>query len=207
MNLTKKTILALGALVAAGVSYGQNATSETTPVGVLGQSYAEAHFGTSDIKHYSKDQYDLGAAVNHPVTPYLDLTGGYDYGWVSGTGHFNGVSAGATAYKSYKGVKPFVGAGLGYQWTRWGNGKDDLFVWGLTAGVEIPVDVVTITPRIVFSDDFRRPARSSQQTSYEVEANYWVSKTLAIFASVGYSDVNHTSNDSWDYDVGARFKF
>lgn len=206
MNLTKKTILALSALVLAGVSYGQT-TATAEPVGVLGQSYSEAHFGASDIQRYGKDQYGLGVALNQPITPYLDATAGYDYAWIRGAGHVNGVSAGATAYKLFNGVKPFVSAGIGYDWQRWGNGKDDLFVWNAAVGVEIPASVVTITPRVVFSDDFRRPARSSQQTSYEVEANYWVSKKLAVFANVGYTDVNNSPFDAVTYNVGARFKF
>lgn len=208
MNLTKKTILALGLLAVAGASYAQTAaTTSQVPVGLLGQSYSEAHFGVSDIKHYSKNQYGLGVAANVPVAPNVDLSAGYDYGWVKGAGHFNGVTGGATAYTTFNGVKPFVGAAVGYQWTSYAGGKDDQGLWGLAAGVEIPVSVVTITPRIVYSDDFHGSSRSSQQTSYEVEGNYWVTKTAAVFASVGYSDVRKSSNDSWDYTVGARFKF
>ncbi len=209
MNLTKKTILTLG-LVVAGASYAQTAQTATTtsaPVGLLGQSYSEVHFGVSDIKHTSDNQYGVGVAANVPVSPFLDLTGGYDYGWVRGTGHFNGISGGATAYTLFHGVKPFAGAAVGYQWTRATGYREDEGVWGLTAGVEIPVSVVTITPRIVYSDDFHGTTRSSQQTSYEVEGNYWVNRSTAVFASVGYSDVHRTTNDSWDYTVGARFKF
>src|SRR4051812_17166425 len=204
MNLTKKMILVLSALVATGASYAQTTTSEAAPVGLLGQSYSEVHFGASDIKNCSKNQYGLGVAANVPVTPYLDLGAGYDYGWVSGVGHFNGVTGGATVYKAFNGVKPFAGAALGYQWTRWGgvNGKDNQTVWGLAAGVEIPAGAVTITPRIVFADDFESPRNSSQQTTYEVEANYWATKTVGVFASVGYTEVNHSNNDAWNYGVG-----
>ena len=209
MNLTKKTILALG-LVAAGVSYAQtsqSASTSTTPVGLLGQSYSEASIGVSDIKHFSKDQTTLGVAANVPVSPFLDLGAGYDYGWIHGLGHFNTVNGTATAYTTFKGVKPFVGGGVGYQWNHVTGGNDDEAIWGLTAGVEIPVSVITLTPRVSYADDFHGSNRSSQQTSYEVEGNYWVTKSAAVFASVGYTDVNRSSNDSWDYTVGARFKF
>lgn len=208
MNLTKKTILALGLIVTTGVGFAQNTTTGEAPVGVLGQSYSEVHFGASDITHITKDQYGLGVLANVPFTPYLDVNAGYDYAWLNGTGHVNSVNASAIVHTTFRGVKPFVGAGLGYDWQRWiGGGKDDLTTWGLTAGVEIPVSAVTITPRINFADDFRDSASSSQQTTYAVEANYWLNKSWGVFGSVGYTDVNRSSFDAWDYGVGARFKF
>lgn len=207
MNLTKKTILALGLLAVAGASYAQTAAANQTTVGLLGQSYSEAQFSVTDIKHYSKNQYGLGVAANVPVTPYLDLTGGYDYGWLRGEGHFNAISAGANAYTTFNGVKPFVGAAVGYEWETSQGSRRNLGIWGLAAGVEIPVSVVTITPRIVYADDFKNAARSTQQASYEVEGNYWVTKTTAVYATVGYTDIRKSSNDAWTYTVGARFKF
>ena len=209
MNLPKKTILALG-LVVAGASFAQTAQNtdiSVLPVGVLGQSYSETHVGVSDIKNFAKNQYSVGVAANLPVAPHLDLGGGYDYGWIRGIGHFNALGGTATAYTTYNGVKPFVGAGLGYQWTHVAGMNDDDWVWGAAIGVEIPVGSFSITPQIVYSDDFRSTAQSSQQTSYAVEGNYWFNKTSAVFGSVGYSDIHGTSNDSWDYSVGLRVKF
>lgn len=208
MNLTKKTILALGFLAVAGASYAQTATSANgTPTGLLGQSYSEVSFGVSDIKHYSKDQNSLGVSANVPITPYLDVGAGYSYDWFHAAGHSNTINSTATAFTTYNGVKPFVGVGLGYQWQTWQGGRDNQAVWAGAVGVEIPVYVVTLTPRIVYSDDFRNASRSTQQTSYGVEANYWVTKTTAAFAGVDYVDVRNSSRDAWTYTVGARFKF
>jgi hypothetical protein len=207
MNLTKNTILALGLIVTTGVSFAQNTTTDTTPVGVLGQSYSEVHFGANDITHFTKDQYGLGVAANVPVTPYLDLNAGYDYAWIRGLGHVNSIAGAAIAHTTFRGVKPFFGGGLGYDWNRPNGGKDNLTTWGVTAGVAIPVSVVTITPRINYADDFRGASRSSQQTTYAVETNYWVSKSWGVFGSVGYTDVNRSSFDAWDWTAGARFKF
>jgi hypothetical protein len=210
MNLTKKTILALG-LIVAGASFAQTAQTATTtsgtPVGLLGQTYTEASFGVADIKHYSKDQYSVGVSANAPVSPFVDLSAGYNYSWLSGQGHVNSLVGGATAYTTFNGVKPFVGAALGYEWDRFGSYRNDQANWGLAAGVEIPAGVVTVTPRIVYSDDFRGKYRSSQQWSYGVEANYWVTRTAAVFAGVDYVDVRDSSQDAWTYTVGARFKF
>jgi hypothetical protein len=209
MNLTKKMILALGVVV-AGASFAQTAQTTSTsaaPVGVLGQSYSEVSFGLTDIQHTSKNQYDLGVAANVPVSPYLDLGAGYTYSWMHSAGHANSVFGGATAYTTYNGVKPFVGAALGYQWENYGSYRNDQASWGAAAGVEIPVSVITVTPRIVYSDDFRGKSRSYQQWSYGAEANYWVTKTAAVFASADYVDAQHTNVDAYAYTIGARFKF
>ena len=117
------------------------------------------------------------------------------------------VNGSATAYTTFNGVKPFVTGGVGYQWSRASGFSNDQALWGGAVGVEIPVASFTLTPRIAYVDDFESPRMSSQQTSYEVEANYWISPRTSVFASVGYTDVNRTNIDSWDYSIGARFKF
>ena len=209
MNLTKKTILALG-LVVAGVSYAQTAQTASTssqPVGLLGQSYSQFSYGVTDIHNFSKDQQNLGVAGNIPVLPYLDLGASYGYSWLRGIGHTNTIAGGATAYTTWSGVKPFVGAAVGYQWDRSFGARDDEGIWGLAAGVEVPVSVITLTPQVVYGDDFRRSGESSQHWTYSVEGNYWLSHSTALFASVGYIDENHTSAHAWDYEIGARFRF
>lgn len=206
MNMTKNTLLALVAMASASASFAQNVT-QAAPVGVLGQSFSEAYAGLSDIRNYSKNQYGVGLAANVPVTSYLDLGAGYEYGWVRGESHYNSVNARAIAYTAISGVKPFAGAILGYDWDQSSVGKDDRSTWALTAGVEIPVGPVAITPRVIYSDDFRSSNRSYQQLTTEVEANYWITTTTAVFATVGRTDVNQSDARAWNYTVGARFKF
>jgi len=206
MNPTKKITLALG-LVVAGASFAQTASTTAPAIGVLGQSYSEFSYGVTDITRVSKDQQNLGVAANVPVTPHLDLGASYGYSWLRGIGHTNDVAAGATAYTAWNGVKPFVGAGLGYEWDRYGTSRDDSATWGLAAGVEIPVSVVSITPQVVYADDFHGRANSAQQWTYGVEGNYWITKTAAVFGDVGYVDVHGTSDHAWQYTVGARFRF
>lgn len=207
MNLTKNISLALGVLV-AGVSFAQTTSTEvaTTPVGVIGQQYTEASFGLTDIKHFSKHQYGVGVAGNVPVTPFLDLGASYDYSWINDLGHANALAATATAYTLLNGVKPFVAVGVGHEWISASGFRDNDWYWGASAGVEIPVGSVSITPRVIYSDDWRSSTSDSGQWSYEVEGNYWVSRTFAVFASVGRTDPQG-SDKTWDYAIGARFKF
>jgi hypothetical protein len=209
MNLTKKTILALG-VFAAGVSYGQTA-ADGRPQGLLGARYTEINFGLQDIRHYADHAYGVGAEANNPVIPgVLDAGAAYSYSWVRGAikGHANTIGAFAKAYAPLNGVKPFVGAGLGYQWTsvRFA-GSDEQALWGLSTGVEIPAGAVTVTPRISYADDFEGTRNSSQEWTFAVEANYWFSKTSAVFGSVGKTDVRRSPIDAWSYVVGLRARF
>lgn len=207
MNLTKKITLALG-LLAAGVSYAQ--TPAANGQGLLGQRYTELSFGVQDIKHVSNNGYSLSAGANNPLIPgKLDAGAAYSYSWIRGPfkGHANTIGGYANAYAPLNGVKPFVGAGLGYQWVSSRAGSDDQGLWGLVAGVEIPAGVVTITPRISYADDFEGTRKSSQEWTYAVEANYWFSKTSAVFGSIGKTDVRQSPIDSWNYEVGLRARF
>jgi hypothetical protein len=213
MTLTKKILLALGVAAAAGAMHAQM-TSTTTPVGVLGHSYTELSLGLQDIKNLSPHFYDASIGGNVPVTPNLDLAAGYSYGWIRGSafgtslrGHSNTVTTTATAYTLTGGVKPFVGVGLGYEWTHFAGFRDNHGLWGAAVGVEIPAGRVSITPRIVYADDFESSSSSSQQTTYEVEGNYWVSAKTGVFASLGKTDVHHDSGESWNYRLGVRMKY
>jgi hypothetical protein len=207
MNLTKKITFGLGLIAVAGISYAQSASS-SEPVGLLGQKYSEIAFGVNDIKHVSPNIYDLGVSGNVPVSANIDVGAGYSYSWARGAiaGHANTLSGGATAYMPLGKVKPFVGLGLGYQWTHFGR-RDHQVIWAAGAGVEIPAGFVTLTPSVIYTDDFDRPAKSSHQVTYQVEANHWLTPTTAVFASVGFTDVDRTNLDAWGYGVGFRAKF
>lgn len=211
MKLTKNITLALG-LVAAGVSYAQTPADLNTNYGLLGHRYTEFNLGLQDVKHSQDHGYSVGALANNPLIPgVLDAGASYSYSWIRGPfkGHANTIGAYTTAYAPFKGVKPFAGAGLGYQWSSFAFGaNDDYGLWGLTAGVEIPAgEGVTITPRINYADDFESSRNSSQVWTYQVEANYWFNAKSAVFGSIGKSDVQRSSLDSWNYEIGLRARF
>jgi hypothetical protein len=114
----------------------------------------------------------------------------------------------ANSYTLLGSVKPFFGAGVGYQWTNFRfGGSDSQGVWGLSAGVEIPAGALTITPRIVYADDFEDSFNSTQEWTYEAEVNYWFAPTKSVFATLGFTDVKSSPVEAWSYDVGFRFKF
>jgi hypothetical protein len=208
MKLTKKITLALGVLAVGSASYAQ--APAVTSNGLIGTQYTEFSFEVHDVKHVSNNAYSLGVAANTPLIPgKLDGGATYSYSWMRGPfkGHANTIGGYSNAYTVLNGVKPFAGVGLGYQWTSGRFVSDDQALWGATAGVEIPAGVVTITPRINYADDFEGSRKSSQEWTFQVEANYWVNKMTAVFGSIGKTDVRHSSFDSWNYQVGLRARF
>jgi hypothetical protein len=215
MNITKKITLALGLIAAASSGIAQSSTAgmsePSRSTGLLGQRYTELAFGLQDVRHVTDHGYSVGAGANDPVIPgVLDAGASYSYSWFrgAGRGHANTIGAYATAYLPLRGLKPFVGTGLGYQWISArsiGNAQQAL--WGLTAGVEIPAGRFTFTPRISYADDFEGTHKSRQDLTVQVEANYWYSNTSAVFGSIGRSDVRRSSFDAYNYQVGLRARF
>lgn len=235
------------ALVAAAAVTGASAqTTAPASAGLLGQRYAEIGAGVTD-PHGSSDE-GLGGdlSVNLPVQPGLDVGFGYAYHRLNADlygGLFNqrsrehAVFSSVTAYRSYGGVKPFVGASLSYQWakdrlsfggTLVDDSRDDEAAWGLRAGVEIPLGTVTLTPKVSYQDDFkgnnsggltnnggsvgsvftRSPGGNSAGVFvYGAEANMWFTPKIAGFVDVNYVDPTGGGTQAWTYRVGARFRF
>src|SRR5688500_1934456 len=196
MNLTKNITLALG-LLAAAACHAQSTPVPTGNFGLLGTRYTELSVGLQDIKHVSDHGYSVGASANSPLIPgVLDGGASYSYSWIRGPfkGHANTVGGYTTAYIPFNGVKPFAGAGLGYQWSSFSFGaNDDEAIWGLTAGVEIPAGPgLTFTPRVNYSDDFEGRRNSTEVWTFQVEGNYWFNANNAAFASVGKSEVRRS---------------
>ncbi|MBL9189066.1 MAG: hypothetical protein JNK23_16395 [Opitutaceae bacterium] len=211
MKTTNKLILALGLLTSATAIQAQTTTTASTPAGLLGAQYTELEFGVQDIKRISNNAYSLTASANTAVVAgKLDGGASYSYSRIGGAvrGHSNTIGGYFTAYAPLNGVKPFVSAGLGWEWSSYRFvGSDDQALWGGAVGVEIPAGVVTITPRISYADDFEGSRKSSQAWTYAVEANHWFNKSTAVFASIGKSDVTRSPIDSWNYSIGLRARF
>jgi hypothetical protein len=210
MNLTKKITLALGLLAAGAASHAQTTAASSTGNGFLGQRFAEVNLGLQNLRNIHDHSYSTGASVNLPAVPsLLDVGATYDYSWVRGPfrGHANTVGVYAVAYTPLQGAKPFFGAAVGYQWTSLRFlGSDGEGLWGLTAGVEVPVGVWTFTPRVSFSDDIDTNT-GAQDVTGALEVSRWINTTTAVFGSLSHTDVRRSSLDSWNYTVGLRLRF
>jgi hypothetical protein len=208
MNKITTFLLAGLALVAGPLCSTHAASAGGLPSGTLGQRYGELSFGVADLQHVSPNFYDLSFGGNLPLTRELDLGANFGHGWFGGhtPGTTNALGTGLTFHRPLSGpVQGFASAGLGYQW--WNDGGGDGGFWNAAVGVQIPVGSFTLTPRLVYTDDFRRPAHSSQQLAIETEANVWLSQYSAVFATIGYSDARHSRVDAWTGRIGYRFGF
>jgi hypothetical protein len=211
MHLSKKMTVTLGLLV-AGTTYGQPAvTSNPTGTGNLGQRYIETSLGLQNVRHISDHAYSVDAGVNTPIVPSsVDAGAFYTYSWLKGrfASHANTFGVYATAYSAMQGVKPFASALVGWEWFKSEVVSSTSYgIWAAAVGVEVPVGEVTFTPRIVYADDFRRSARSSQGWTFQVEGSMALNPTTVVFGTMGKTDVRRTSFDSWNYEIGARFRF
>lgn len=216
MKTTKTITLALGVLTAVASSYAQTTTTSRTTTtsesgGLLGHKYSEFGFGIDDVKHISDHAYSLRAGGNVPIVPgQLDAGGSYSYSWMGGDyrGHANTIAGYLRAYAPMERVKPFLGAGLAYQWLNggWGSSEDHA-LWNLSAGLEIPAGAVTVTPKATYHDDFRNSRDSRQDWTLAVDVNYWMNPTTALYVSGGKHYVRHSRFDSRKAEIGMRSRF
>lgn len=210
--INKNLFSVLAALTASISAFAQQIPAPTqSQTGVLGQRYADVSFGAQDFHGFSDNAYGLGVGASLPFNESLDVGFGYGYNWLDSNAELRSqtLSTSATAYTHYKGVKPFVGAALGYQWTKTKfstfSVKNHDWVWGLGVGVEVPVGVVTLTPSIGYADTFDGGGNGYYTTG--IEANHWFTKTVAGYADVSFSDVRGSGGESWLYSIGVRVKF
>jgi hypothetical protein len=211
MNLVKKSVIALAALIIVGASHAQQPASGGTASGRLGQRYAGASIGVADFKDTAEEFIDTSIGVNLPITKSVDLDFGYDYQWLDNspidlTAH--SVDAGATVYTSWHGVKPFASASLAYLWSKASYAgvslKDNDGFYGVSVGFEAPVGAIVLTPAIGYSDSFDNSGDPTY--SYGVDIHHWFTSKFGARAAVSYSDYG-SSVSSWNYRIGLRMKF
>lgn len=203
-----KLALVLGAALS---TFGAGRAQAIAP-GVLGQKFVDVNFDVVDLNGFDKNGYTSALSLNLPATANLDVGFGYAYGWLDTTGttlREQTLTTSATWHPSAPGMRPFLGLGFGYDWTRnkFGalNVHDGTGIWGMGAGVEIPVGAATLTPSVSYSDVFR--SHGVGAIHYSVEANYWFTAAVAGYANVTYSDFTRHNGNSWMYRAGVRFKF
>jgi opacity protein-like surface antigen len=213
MKTNNTLAIALVGLAAALTTHAQSVTNNG---GLLGQRYAEASVGLIDPHGISSNGFSGDLAVNLPVQTGLDANFSYSYDRFNTS--FAGTSlrsrdhtlgASLVGYNSFGNLKPFFGAGLGYQWNRTKIGafktRDDDSLWALGTGVEIPCGTFTLTPKVTYQDGFK--SDSAAGFTYGAEAHTWFTKSVGGFADVTFSDPTGGGTQAWVYRIGARMRF
>lgn len=234
MKTMNKLALVSAALLLAGTSYGQTTapTTTLTPTGrtsirdnpgTLGHSFAEVNYSWVDFSRdrgVDADGYILGAKGNLPVAPGFDLGVGYDYYRENGhrnpfTGtdfdaRYHQLNGSGTFFLATGTMRPFLQGGVGYQWSRGDlqslRTYDDMWLWNAGAGVEIPLGLFSVTPRVAYSDAF--DDNGVGVWHYGGEVHHWFSEQVGGFVDATYHEARgDVRANAWTYTAGLRLRF
>lgn len=199
--------LSLAAWARADVPLDQEPLQSTTAVGqgLLGQQYATLTYSYIDLDAPTHaDDYTFG--LNQPLSAGLDAIFSYDYLRTGAGGgdrlSQHALTAGLRAFSNgYAWGKPYVEAGAGFAWQRFGGAKDNSFVWGVGAGVEFQLaPAFTLTPALHYAD---APDLAGSGTwSYAASANYWIDSQWSVTAGISRDDDQNNA-----FTVGTNFRY
>ncbi|MBI2511810.1 MAG: porin [Opitutae bacterium] len=195
----------------ASASFAQSANvavpnpADAKPTGLLGQSYTTLGYSYVDFDATSIHASRYSLAANQSLREGLD--GILEYGYARSS-KFAGtrltqhdLMAGARAFLTAGGIKPYVEAGIGWVWQKAAGVSEDSFAWGAGVGAEFEVvSSVTVTPYVRYEDITR--GSDNDSWNYGVKANYWLSSRVGLQAGVERDD-----DKNMTYSVGANIRF
>jgi opacity protein-like surface antigen len=215
------------ALLLIGAAYGQTTvpveTTSTRPTGVRGNSIAELNYSWVDFSRdhdVNADGFILGFDTNTPVSPGFDLGIGYNYYRENGhrnpfnnsqyDARYHQLHATGTWYFPTGSVKPFVTGGGAWQWSHGDiqslHAYDDMWLWIVGGGVEIPLRSFTLTPHIKYTDAFEN--KDAAIWHYGAEVHTWFTEKVGGFVDATlHQPRSELRTDSWTYTAGVRFRF
>ncbi len=225
---TKETLaLALAGLLLAGTGQAQM-TGRSHPSiqdnpGVLGQGFTDLNYSWVDYhrdRGLDADGYIAGLSGNAPIARGIDVGLGYNYFRENNhrnpfTGspydaRYHQVATEATFFAPASGVKPFVTGGVGYQWSRGDlqslRTYDHEWTWAASGGVEMPMGLFALTPRITYSDTMR--GGSTGAWHYGAQVHHWFTEKVGGYVDATFHDpLRNSGPESWTYTAGVRLRF
>lgn len=229
--------LALAALLLAGTSHAQQASTTTTTrfngpftspsirdnPGALGHTYLDLNYSWVDFTEdeVEADGFIAGLKGNAPIARGVDAGLGYKYyrendhrNPFDGTEfdpRYHQLFANGTIYTPTGATKAFLNGSIGYQWSRGDIQRlrtyDDQWVWTGSAGVEIPFGMLTFTPRISFSDTIEDVDLGVWH--YGGELHHWFNDRFGGYVDVTYHEPRRSDfrPKSWTYMAGLRLRY
>lgn len=182
------------------------AAAPVAPVsGLLGQTYAGLTYSYDRLNASPVNADTYGFEYNQPLNPGFDAVFNYDWtqsGALAGErAREQQLAATLRAFTTRSWGRPYVEAGLGYDWMKFAGAKDHSFLWIAGAGVEFqPLAELTVTPFVRYEQ--ANGYADNHEVSYGVKANYWLTKQWALTGAV-------SRNDSQDmtYKLGVNVRF
>ncbi len=189
--MKKNITLILGLLLVAITTTAQTIQSG----GLIGKNTATVTFTDGMLNASDLDTFSTSLKVNGILTENIDVGVTYSYTWLEGKNNvdFNNVGAYALAYLSKSQFKPFVKAGLNYNWEDIAFYKKNYVSWNTSVGLEYsPTSKLGFTFSGGVVDDFG-PSHSGFETITDnwranVGTNYWVTDSIGAVIDVGYRE-------------------
>lgn len=191
--------------------------------GILGHSYADLNYSWVDYHRdagLDADGFIAGLRGNAPISRGLDLGLGYNYyrennhrNPFTGTPYdarFHEAMGMATLFSPSGSVKPFLTGGIGYQWSRGDIQRlrtyDHEWVWSAGGGVEFPMRLLVLTPRVTYNDSMRSSGIGSW--NYGAQAHHWFNEKLGGYLDATFHDPKSGGGaEWWTYTAGLRVRF
>jgi opacity protein-like surface antigen len=175
-------------------------------LGLLGQTYAGLTYSYINLDNAPVNAASYGFEYNQPLNPGFDAVFNYDWSqsgpFAGDRAHGQSLDAALRAFSSsYSWGKPYVEAGVGYEWMKYAGAKDNSFAWLAGAGVEFQATTaLTITPylRYVKTNGFE----DHNTVNYGVKANYWITRQWAVTGAISRDD-----DQDMTYKVGVNVRF
>jgi hypothetical protein len=207
-NITIKSLFVAASLLGlSAVSRADDAKPAATDgLGLLGQTYAGLSYSYVNLATSPVNADRYGFEYNQSINAGFDAN--FNYNWTQA-----GLLAGDRAQDrsvdatlrsfmtSANWGKPYIEAGMGYDWMNVAGARDHSVEWIVGGGVEFQAtSSLTVTPfvRWVYTDRYS----DHNTVDYGVKANYWLTKQWGVMASV---DRNDDKDMSFKLGVNARF--
>lgn len=179
--------------------------ADAKPTGLLGQNYTGFSYGYVDLDNTGVHASRFALSGNQGIREGLDAI--FEYGYTRSS-EFAGtritqhdLMAGARAFLTAGGVKPYVEAGIGWAWQKFAGVSENSFAWELSVGAEIEVvPALTVTPFVRYEDLTK--GSDNDTWVYGAKANYWLSSRVGLQAAIDRDD-----DKNMTYTVGANIRF
>jgi hypothetical protein len=210
-SLLLSAVAALGLATSAfaggdGDSAASSAAPAPATLGLLGQTYAGVSYSYLHLDASPVNASKYGFEYNQPLNPGFDTVFNYDWsqsGAIAGDrAHEQMVSAALRAFTaSQTWGRPYLEAGIGYDWMKFAGTKDHSFVWIAGAGIEFqPTTELSVTPFVRYerANSYADP----DLFNYGVKANYWLTRQWALTAEISRND---SQDMAYKFGVNVRF--
>lgn len=208
-NITLKSLLLVAAAafgLAASARADGNPPTAAAADGLLGLTYAGLSYSYQSLDRSPVNADSYGFEYNQPLNPGFDAVFNYDWtqaGLLAGDrAHEQNLAAALRAFgTSQSWGKPYLEAGIGYDWMKFAGARDHSFEWIAGAGIEFQAaPALTITPFVRYT---RTNGYADKNTAdYGVKANYWVTRQWAVTGGISRND-----RQDMTYRLGANFRF